>query len=109
MAYLLMFVTLLHLITLAMLFIATMEKVVVIFGIHCDTINVFDPFVRFQGKHVWLGKTIKVKNNLARKKFTSTFNSHFYNYDISYCLCNVKSLFTVLVGMARHGKLRSMV
>lgn len=31
MAYLLMFVTLLHLITLAMLFIATMEKVVVIF------------------------------------------------------------------------------
>lgn len=33
MAYLLMFVTLLHLITLAMLFIATMEKVVVIFRI----------------------------------------------------------------------------
>lgn len=30
MAYLLMFVTLLHLITLAILFIATMEKVVVI-------------------------------------------------------------------------------
>lgn len=32
MAYLLMFVTLLHLITLAMLFIATMEKVKVIFS-----------------------------------------------------------------------------
>ncbi len=31
MAYLLMFVTLLHLITLAMLFIATMEKVGVMF------------------------------------------------------------------------------
>lgn len=35
MAYLLMFVTLLHLITLAMLFIATMEKVVIIFGTWC--------------------------------------------------------------------------
>lgn len=35
MAYLLMFVTLLHLITLAMLFIATMEKVVVIFRTWC--------------------------------------------------------------------------
>lgn len=34
MAYLLMFVTLLHLITLAMLFIATMEKVEILYLAH---------------------------------------------------------------------------
>lgn len=38
MAYLLMFVTLLHLITLAMLFIATMEKVVVKSGTQCSLV-----------------------------------------------------------------------
>lgn len=44
MAYLLMFVTLLHLITLAMLFIATMEKVVFQFKTWCLFLNCY--FIR---------------------------------------------------------------